>query len=72
MNRSKIYIGIAVAILLVALWMWWSKRSKKGVKEAPASLDDKPTPLAVDITPEETDVTWSAQEIAEEEPLKEE
>lgn len=70
MNR-KIVIGVAVAIVLVVLWMWWSKRSKKAQVERPS--DDKPTPLAVDALPEETDVTWTAQEIAEEKPaIKEE
>jgi hypothetical protein len=71
MNR-KIYIGIAVAIVLIALWMWWSKK-KAGKKEAETVAPSvQPEPL--DVTPEETDVMWSAEEIEpEEQPsLKEE
>jgi hypothetical protein len=68
MNR-KIYIGIAIAVVLIALWMWWSKKSKK--QQPPQVIDDSviedPTPLSVgEVAPEETDVAWSAQELEEE------
>lgn len=66
MNR-KIYIGIAIAVVLIALWMWWSK--KKPSKKPPVedTMIEDPTPLSVgEVAPEETDVAWSAQELEEE------